>query len=53
MELGGLTSTDEDASITVIGYLMMALPLDIYLCRLVAFGAVFGCVHLHIASLVR
>ncbi|CEM27081.1 unnamed protein product [Vitrella brassicaformis CCMP3155] len=44
-ELGALTNNhrNEDAGITPLGALMMTLPLDIHLCRLVLFGFIFGC----------
>ncbi|CAK0853412.1 unnamed protein product [Prorocentrum cordatum] len=44
VECGALNSTiDERASMTVLGQLALALPLDLRLCRLVLFGALFGC----------
>lgn len=41
-QLGALTSDSESAELTVLGYLMMAVPLDVQLCRLVIFGALLG-----------
>eukprot|EP00434_Breviolum_minutum_P033738 symbB.v1.2.029856.t1/scaffold3312.1/size59238/1 len=41
-QLGALTNSTESAELTVLGYLMMAVPLDVQLCRLVIFGALLG-----------
>eukprot|EP00931_Biecheleriopsis_adriatica_P048937 TRINITY_DN2828_c0_g2_i1.p1 TRINITY_DN2828_c0_g2~~TRINITY_DN2828_c0_g2_i1.p1 ORF type:complete len:2336 (+),score=540.50 TRINITY_DN2828_c0_g2_i1:45-7052(+) len=41
-QLGALTSQSEEAELTVLGYLMMSVPLDVQLCRLVIFGALMG-----------
>ncbi|CAE7223050.1 unnamed protein product, partial [Symbiodinium pilosum] len=41
-QLGALTNDSESAELTVLGYLMMAVPLDVQLCRLVIFGALLG-----------
>eukprot|EP00439_Symbiodinium_sp_Y106_P070764 s14_g12.t1 len=44
VELGALTSRrDEQARITILGRMAIVLPLDLRLCRLVLFGALFGC----------
>ncbi|CAD7943828.1 unnamed protein product [Amoebophrya sp. A25] len=44
VEMGALTSNSEEAQLSLLGHLMLTLPLDIYLCRLVVYGALFGCV---------
>jgi len=42
--LGAITTeTDDTAQITILGQMVVALPLDIRLCRLVLFGVLFGC----------
>ncbi|CAE8718243.1 unnamed protein product, partial [Polarella glacialis] len=41
-QLGALTDGTEEAQLTVLGYLMMSVPLDVQLCRIVIFGAVLG-----------
>lgn len=44
VEMGALTGSSEEAELTLLGHLMLTLPLDIYLCRLVVYGALFGCI---------
>lgn len=44
VEMGALTSTAEEAELSLLGHLMLTLPLDIYLCRLVVYGALLGCI---------
>eukprot|EP00928_Gymnodinium_smaydae_P013423 TRINITY_DN14893_c0_g1_i1.p1 TRINITY_DN14893_c0_g1~~TRINITY_DN14893_c0_g1_i1.p1 ORF type:complete len:1095 (+),score=297.96 TRINITY_DN14893_c0_g1_i1:124-3408(+) len=39
-QLGAITDESEDAEMTVLGHLMMSVPLDVQLCRLVLFGSI-------------
>eukprot|EP00922_Rhytidocystis_sp_ex-Travisia-forbesii_P018790 GHVS01027926.1.p1 GENE.GHVS01027926.1~~GHVS01027926.1.p1 ORF type:complete len:1722 (-),score=286.73 GHVS01027926.1:175-5340(-) len=41
-ELGALTGDFGEAKITALGYLMLHLPVDAKLCRLILFGLLFG-----------
>jgi len=41
-QLGAITDSTEEAELTVLGHLMMTVPLDVHLCRLVTFGAIFN-----------
>ena len=42
-EMGALSSKRDHARITVLGQMAISMPLDLRLCRLVAFGVLFGC----------
>ncbi|CAD7948958.1 unnamed protein product, partial [Amoebophrya sp. A120] len=42
-QMGALTGIGDDADPTILAHLMIALPIDARLCRLIVDGALFGC----------